>query len=71
MIDGISESPVLGRRAGFANPVSGTSVALFRPSAWNKYSANFALTEFSEVRLKWVLRSQCWSLLRVALGYPG
>src|SRR5215218_2597317 len=32
---------------------------------------DFRFTEFSKIRLKWVLRSQCCSLPRVALGYPG
>ena len=31
--------------------------AIIHPSAWNKSSANFAFTEFFEVRLNGVLRS--------------
>ena len=43
-------------------------IVLIHPSAWKDHSANFALTEFSEVRIKGVLTSQCRSLPRVALG---
>jgi hypothetical protein len=42
MIDGISESPVSGRRAEFANPLSGTSVARsIHRSAWNIKTRKF------------------------------
>src|SRR5215204_1063897 len=50
--------PLRGREGGWGRDAPVLLIALIHPSAWKGNSANFALTEFSEVRIHRVLGSQ-------------